>query len=329
MTQLSPIQKSFLILNVVFGFAIIVLIIAPKTNGTEQGIIERDNSGLYTFTNPILDYENINMEQISIMSENASGEVESLRQKYGLDFASVYFRDLNNGQWLGVNEKEPFASASLVKLPVFISFLKQAEDDPSINNKVVQVLASDVSRYADQFIKPKDLLVAGQSYTLHDLAERMIKESDNAAMVILLRNIDPKYRNEVFKAIGVSFEPSNDDLMIRVKDYAAFFRVLFNSSYLSRTSSEYALKILSETNFVQGLVAGVPSTISVAHKFGERSNYIGGLPVSRQLHDCGIIYYPNKPYILCVLTRGSDYTAQESFVRDISTFFYQEVDKSS
>lgn len=329
MSQLSHIQKLFLILNVVFGLAIITLIVAPKTNGTQQGVIERDKSGLYIFTNPILDYENINMEQISIMSQSAADKVESLRQKYGLDFASVYFRDLNNGQWLGVNEKEPFASASLIKLPIFISFLKQAEDDPSINDKTVPVLASDVSHYTDQVIKPKDMLTVGQSYTLHDLAERMIKESDNAAMIILLRNIDPKYRNDVFSAIGVSFEQSNADLMVRVKDYAAFFRVLFNASFLSRGSSEYALKVLSETNFTQGIVAGVPDSLSVAHKFGERSNYIGGLPVSRQLHDCGIIYYPNKPYMLCILTRGNDYTQQEAFVRDISAFFYQEVDKSS
>jgi hypothetical protein len=60
------------------------------------------------------------------------------------------------------------------------------------------------------------------------------------------------------------------DNNIRVKDYATFFRVLFNSSYLNKKNSEWVLELLSTTEFNSGIVAGLSPDIQVAHKFGER-----------------------------------------------------------
>jgi beta-lactamase class A len=40
---------------------------------------------------------------------------------------SVYARDLNNGPWVGIDEKERYISASLMKVPVMMMLLKQVE----------------------------------------------------------------------------------------------------------------------------------------------------------------------------------------------------------
>jgi hypothetical protein len=45
-----------------------------------------------------------------------------------------------------------------------------------------------------------------------------------------------------------------------------------------------------------------------------------------QLHDCGIIYYPGNPYLLCVMTRGTDWSALEKTIQTISAMTYKEVD---
>src|SRR5687767_10298913 len=79
----------------------------------------RDYSSQYIFTNPILDYEEIEMSH-SLIWRDIEEKTEDLKNEYGLDFYSVYYRDLDNGQWIGLNEKEYFTVASLIKLPVLI-----------------------------------------------------------------------------------------------------------------------------------------------------------------------------------------------------------------
>ena len=43
---------------------------------------------------------------------------------------------------------------------------------------------------------------------------------------------------------------------------------------------------------------------------------------TKQLHDCGIIYYPGNPYLLCVMTRGDSFGELSSTIRDISDIIY-------
>jgi hypothetical protein len=55
---------------------------------------------------------------------------------------------------------------------------------------------------------------------------------------------------KVYTELGVPLPKNNDnpnEEFISVKDYASFFRILYNASYLNREYSETALKLLSET----------------------------------------------------------------------------------
>jgi beta-lactamase class A len=321
-------NKCLIVLSVVLSVITIVLIFDPKARRVEEVKAARDYSGQYQFTNPILDYENVRMEGSSLFHERITSKIHELEKKHGLSFHSIYYRDLDNGQWIGVHEKEQFTTASLIKLPVLISLLRESEVNPSILSEKVMIREEDKESVIIQDFKPQKELVVGESYTMLELAERMIQESDNTALKIVTEHINEKYRTGIFEAIGVAFSLDNEDIMVRVKDYAGFFRVLFNASYLNRENSELALSILSKTNFDLGIVSGVSKGITVAHKFGERSNYIDNKLVSKQLHDCGIVYYPQKPYILCVMTRGSNFEDQAAFIREVSRLFFQEVEKS-
>ena len=69
----------------------------------------------------------------------------------------------------------------------------------------------------------------------------------------------------------------------------------------------------------------MPSDIQIAHKFGERGIARVGKPEQKQLHDCGIVYYPKRPYLLCVMTRGEDFDKQARIIQDISKIVYTKV----
>jgi len=49
----------------------------------------------------------------------------------------------------------------------------------------------------------------------------------------------------------------------------------------------------------------IPQEITIASKFGFFREP-KGRPRSAQLHECGIIYQPGAPYVLCVMTRAEN-----------------------
>ena len=123
--------------------------------------------------------------------------------------------------------------------------------------------------------------------------------------------------------LGIPVPDGLHEYRINVKKYASFFRILFNASYLTKEMSNKALGLLSKADFDEGLVAGVPPGVPTAQKFGESKSPDN----QKQFHDCGIIYYPNHPYLLCVMTKGNAYEKLAPAIRDISRSTFEEVDR--
>jgi beta-lactamase class A len=241
---------------------------------------------------------------------------------------SIYFRDLRYGPTFGINEKDKFIPASLLKVPVLITYLSFAETHPDILSKQLSYNNPPTEMPEQTFNKDIPKLKENTPYTLEALLEQMTIYSDNTAYFILdkyLVEISPSedLLTQTLIDLGLidPWNPTED--AITVKAYSSMFRQLYSSSYLSPEMSEKALDILSQSVYSQGLVSGVPKGVKVAHKFGERS----GLPQEqKQLHDCGIIYYPENPYLLCVMTRGNDFNQLQQVIKTISEKVYKEVD---
>ncbi len=282
----------------------------------------------YQFINPLLECDVPSISQdknLSSLRKSISFIIDQETNNNKISFASVYYRDLNNGPWFGINEKEYFSPASLIKVPVMIAYLKESEKDSTILTKLIT--NTQAFDYSQQNITPTQTLEQDKEYTIEDLINRMIIYSDNAAYELLLDNIDNMKIYEIYKDLDVDISKAQQDPngnIITVKDYASFYRILFNSSYLEKETSEKALSILAKTQYYKGLVAGVPANINIAHKFGERQF----LPSQeKQLHDCGIIYLPGKPYLLCVMSRANDFNRAASFIKEVSQAVYNHTSK--
>jgi beta-lactamase class A len=243
-------------------------------------------------------------------------------RKWG-DEISLYFRDLKNGPSFVIGRSEKFFPASLLKVPEMISVLKKAETDPSLLKR--KIAYSDPELPLVQNTDVADKLVLGRSYTVGDLVRRMIVYSDNVSSILLEDMMNPADYRKTYDDLGIPdpyYLKDQGDYMISVDLYSSFFSILYNASYLNKEMSEKALAYLSETDYKRGLVAGVPPGVVVSHKFGLRKK--NGI---KQLHDCGIIYYPNHPYLLCVMTAGRVPEYLDNTIADVSRFVYEEIDR--
>lgn len=274
----------------------------------------------FRFIDPLLDCQQAETRQeVRPFRRELERLAEAARSGGGATHLSVYFRDLHNGAWVGINEKEEFLPASLLKVPLMMAVFHAEEERTGVLSEVLTVPA-DVPASAPQRYSKSSDLVAGSTHTVIDLVSAMARDSDNAALWTLLRRFGGAGIHEVYEDLGVLTPVDGVPDHLRVKDYASIFRLLYNASYLSRHASERALYELTQSNFGLGIVSPLPKDVKVAHKYGERD--LGG---EKQLHDCGIVYYPKQPYILCVMTRGPKWEGLADTIQKVSGLVYREI----
>ena len=255
-----------------------------------------------------------------------ASKIEDLKSNKVSDI-SVYYYDLTKDSGLGVDEDELYIPASLGKVPVMIALLKMAEMNETLLDQKLTIPPDTSKKIYAQNIAPEKQTEPGHAYSIDALIKYMIVYSDNAAGEVLKNyfhtfNYQPLYEVYSFLHFPLSHTDANDEENFSPKRYANAFIALFKSSYLSSGLSEKALALLKQSEFSQGLLAGVPPGIAVAHKFGER----GYLNISeKELHDCGIVFCQQNPYVLCIMTKGTDLEEQAKAISGISKAVYDEM----
>lgn len=282
------------------------------------------------FTNPILECEVADKKDIkefdplnALIKQHVEAEINGKRASK----ISVYFRAMTSGRWGGINEDDIYPGESLLKVPLLLAYYKLAEENPEILNEQL-LYKGDFDKSASQMTQPLEKIEAGKSYLINELIRRMIVYSGNNSTVLLRNRLDRQYLNGVFGDLGVPRgQDTTGQWLVSTKDFARFFRVLYSATYLSQFMSEKALTLLSQTEFREGIVAGVPPVVSVAHKFGEViTKNTKGQILSAVLHDCGIVYNRAHPYFLCVMTEGGDFEPLKGVIARISKAVYTFVD---
>lgn len=318
-------KSGLLIIAFFLGWILAWSIQAHKFASIPAPVTVRKNSPEFKYINSIL-FTEVNKAQYPDLNP-----VESLMSSYinnvisngQANDVSVYFRDLNGGHWTGVNEDDLYSPGSMLKVAVLLGYLRAAEHDSTALSDELQYVAKDDP---GQYYKPPQPLKTGY-YNVNDLINAMIIDSDNVATESLIAH-DLKDYADVYKIFQLPEPPPDTSVtdFMSPHSYATLFRALYNATYLSSAVSDQALKLLTYTTFKSGLMAGLPSDMVVAHKFGEHRNTTAGQVVEVELHDCGIIYDPGKPYLLCVMTKGKDFPTLEGVIAGMSKLVYNYVD---
>jgi beta-lactamase class A len=258
-------------------------------------------------------------DQYAILKKNVSDLVEQKITTGTLADFGLYFRNMNDGSWFSYNVNQGFHPGSLTKIPILITYLKMAELNPSLLNK--EIIFDKKPAYLPEQTFNEPTIEIGKKYTIRDLLFHMIVYSDNSATTLLTNNINADIFIKLFSDIGIPGPPLADaNYQISAYEMSKFLRILYNSTFLNANSSEYGMSLLTQARFHEGILAGLPANITVAHKFGE-----AGPKELRELHETAIVFLEKTPYLITVMTKGKDIQSQAALIKQISEMTYQSM----
>jgi len=140
--------------------------------------------------------------------------------------------------------------------------------------------------------------------------ESMIVRSDNPCAKALGTMIGWGTIQSMMRGLGLgSTSLSDSGFYTTANDLALFLRLLQNGSLLSAGGSSRLLDAMHRQIYRAGIPAG--TGVGVADKVGFVDGY---------MHDAAIVYGPNGPYILVIMTNGGSWSSIASMSRQIHNY---------
>lgn len=265
----------------------------------------------YPLLSPRIFAENQNDIQINFLTLRTN--LRQMAADYKDTFA-FYFEYLPSGTSIGINEKDELSAASLIKIPVVMTYFRQKENSGlDLDKTIVAMTAKDIDRdYGTLWQRG-----VGGEVSYEEAVRLTLQESDNTAMLILANRLQPKYFNDVYEGLDIDFVQKDNQTIISAKQYASILKALYFSSVLTKPDSQRILEFLTQTKFKDKLPAGVSENVAVAHK-------IGVLEKGQLFQDCGIVYIPKRPYILCMFSKSTENEAR-SRMEKVSRIIFEFV----
>lgn len=273
---------------------------------------------------------------LSFGQAEVRARLEEVIAASGAEAVAVAYFDPATGEQLLLRADEPFHAASTMKVAVMMEVFRHAqegrlslEDRLVIKNEFRSLADGSVfTLTAESDSDPALYEKIGHAVTIRELVRAMIVRSSNLATNLLIERVTAARVQELMEAIGAS----GMRVLRGVEDRRAFerglnntttarallviFRHLAEGRILSRESCEEMVRILLDQEFNDGIPAGLPAGVRVAHKTGA---------ISRIAHDAGIVYLPvGPPYVLVVLTRGvAEEPRANRLIAEISRLLYE------
>lgn len=243
------------------------------------------------------------------------------------DKIGFYFEYLPTGVHIGVNDRDPFFRASLVKLPVIMKAYKLIEEGKLSKDEVVPITRDEIDKGYGEFWKE------GRSeIKLGEAIEIVLETSDNTAFRVVNNRVNKEIEEsgnivekaiiEVYDYLDIPRDTSGQTQSITPRNFGSILKSLFFSAYLSYDNSSEILKLLGKSKFKDWLPKNIPGEITVSHKTGTFDSADG----SRSVHaDCGIVYYPNRPYLICIMVNSNDLDTSLKHINYLSSLVFNYV----
>jgi len=236
--------------------------------------------------------------------------------------SAIIIRDLDMHWEIALNKEKPFPSASLVKIPVMAACFFAARDG-KISLKDNLILKASAKVTGSGILKNK---AVGSSFTVEEIIEIMITESDNTATNMLIERLTFDYLNSFFKKYGLAHTNLSRKMMdfryrrkglenyITAADIAYLLEKIYRKEFLDKVTSEKCLSVLLRQKVNDRIPAKLPADTPVAHKTG----------LEREVcHDAGIVFSPQGDFLICVLTKSKTARKEvKAFISKVALYTY-------
>jgi beta-lactamase class A len=201
----------------------------------------------------------------------------------------VYVKNLADGSGASMNPDKAFHAASLFKLYVmWDAFRQEAEGSISFDD------AMEVTPYYKSWELGTNVVEVGDLVTVREALGLMMSISDTPTGVLLQDTLGASNVNAALEELDIHnsglFYPGNP--VATARDVGVLLEAIAEGGTLPAAAHQDMIELLTSTRIDNGLRAGVPAEVRVAHK-------TGSLPMA--LHDAGIVYLPDNAYVLVVL----------------------------
>lgn len=224
---------------------------------------------------------------------------------------------------------EAVEAASLYKLAIMVELFAEREAGRlSFDDTITLLPVHFIDDNGEQF----DI---GESYPIGTLLHTMIIYSSNVAAAALLDRVGNDNINATMRRLGLDSTeirwmpggtarglpiptPSDNGEVIynvtSARDMATLFDRLLAGAVISPEASAAMLNLLVQQTVNDRLPVLLPPEAIVAHKTGN----LPGL-----YHDAGIIYTPNGPVVVAVLTESADEFEAVEFMAQLGLLLYE------
>lgn len=253
------------------------------------------------------------------LKKNLENKIGNFKGKVGL-----VVEDLNTGWVISFNEDTLIPSASLVKVPILLSYFYAAQED-KVN------LKDNIKLRSFERVPGSKVLgrfPAGSQFMVEELFDPMITVSDNAAANALIDLLGIDTLNAYFKKMGLKNtniarsmldfrgRKQGQENYTTAADMAYILEKLYRRQFLSQDVSEKCLILLNQQKINDRIPRNLPKDeVSVAHKTGLERHIC---------HDAGIVYTQKGNFLICVLVKhGNRYALPaKKLISDIALSTY-------
>ncbi len=304
---------SFLLVSLVLNSYLLVSVHASAQTSTTRQAAEFPLISKRVFVdNP----NNILVNFVALRTQ-LRNYVESRPHRLGL-----YFEYLPSGVSIGLNEKDNFIQASLLKVPIVMAVFSDVEKGKLTLDQKVTIQ----ERHLDKGFGTLWQAGAGKEITIQEAVNLTLTQSDNTAKNVLLSVIDLEDLDQVYDYLDIPKESEDLGPVVSAKNYSSILRSLYLASFLPTDHSNYILEQMTHSVHKDKLVAGVASKVPVAHKIGVYTNPTIADPDIYT--DCGIVYARLRPYILCLMVEAPDEVATTD-MKNLSEIVYTYVTQAN
>lgn len=255
------------------------------------------------------------MNQELAVLDRVQREMDALPGHTGL-----YYKNLATGFTHGIRHTEAFLAASVIKLPLYLHILSEAQAGRLSMEQKITVTEADMFPICGAL----PLMTPPIDTDLRSLCRLMISLSDNTATNKLIRLCGLEAAQEGFRQMRLTQSVLRRELFdseaaarglentVSPEEMGLLLERLYTGKFLSPAVSQEAIDTLLSQQICHKL-GGKLSDLSIANKTGEDENLS---------NDVGIVYAP-QPFILCCTGHDTSVPQWEDLIRRAAYDLYR------